>query len=95
MNSHEVKNSLRIFFDNWFGTVEVSESIKFVFYTNANIKKENKVGVLKDMKESLPEKPLLQLLYEKKYDEAFPFVLPIFREYYLEQHKKHVKKMKT
>lgn len=92
MNSHEVKNSLRIFFDNWFGTVEVSESIKFVFYTNANIKKENKVGVLKDMKESLPEKPLLQLLYEKKYDEAFPFVLPIFREYYLEQHKKHVKK---
>lgn len=78
MNSHEVKNSLRIFFDNWFGTVEVSESIKFVFYTNANIKKENKVGVLKDMKEPLPKKPLLQLLYEKKYDEAFPFVLGFF-----------------
>ena len=40
MNSHEVKNSLRIFFDTWYGTVEVSESIKFVFYTNTNIKKE-------------------------------------------------------
>ena len=39
MNSHEVKNSLRIFFDTWYGTVEVSESIKFDFYTNTNIKK--------------------------------------------------------
>ena len=47
MNSHEVKNSLRIFFDTWYGTVEVSESIKFVFYTNTNIKKEKKVGELK------------------------------------------------
>ena len=90
MNSKEVKNSLRIFFDNWYGTVEVSESIKFVFYTNADIKNENKVGELKKMKESLPEEPLLQLLCEKKYTEAFPFVLPIFKKYYLEQHKKHI-----
>ena len=52
MNSHEVKNSLRIFFDNWYGTVEASESIRFVFYTNTNIKKENKVGVLKDIEEA-------------------------------------------
>lgn len=90
MNSHEVKNSLRIFFDNWYGTVEASESIRFVFYTNTNIKKENKVGVLKDIEESLPEEPLLQLLCDKKYKEAFPFVLPIFKKYYLEQHKKHI-----
>ena len=62
MNDHEVKNSLRIFFDNWFGTVEGSESIKFVFYTNAMVKKEKKVGVLKDIKEQLPEEPLLKLL---------------------------------
>ena len=74
MNSHEVKNSLRIFFDNWYGTVEASESIRFVFYTNTNIKKENKVGVLKDIEESLPEEPLLQLLCDKKYKEAFPFI---------------------
>ena len=92
MNSHEVKNSLRIFFDTWYGTVEVSESIKFVFYTNTNIKKEKKVGELKKIKETLPEEPLIQLLCEKKYDEAFPFVLPIFRAYYLEQHKKHINK---
>lgn len=39
MNSHEIKNSLRIFFDAWLGTVEMSESIQFVFYTNTNIKK--------------------------------------------------------
>lgn len=90
MNSHEVKNSLRIFFDNWYGTVEASESIRFVFYTNTNIKKENKVGVLKDIEESLPEEPLLQLLCDKKYKEAFPFVLPILKKYYLEQHKKHI-----
>lgn len=94
MNSHEVKNSLRIFFDNWYGTVEASESIRFVFYTNTNIKKENKVGVLKDIKEPLPEEPLLQLLCEKKYTEAFPFVLPIFKQYYLEQHKKHIENEK-
>ena len=90
MNSHEVKNSLRIFFDTWYGTVEVSESIKFVFYTNTNIKKEKKVGELKKIKETLPEEPLIQLLCEKKYDEAFPFVLPVFRAYYLEQHKKQI-----
>lgn len=37
------------------------------------------------------KKPLLQLLSEKRYDEAFPFVLPIFKAYYIEQHSKHVK----
>ena len=45
MNSHEIKNSLRIFFDTWLGTVEMSESIQFVFYTNVKFKKENKAGV--------------------------------------------------
>lgn len=91
MNSHEIQNSLRIFFDNWIGTVETSESIQFVFYTNVNIKKENKAGIFKDAKITLPKEPLLQLLIEKRYDEAFPFVLPIFKAYYIEQHSKHVK----
>lgn len=91
MNSKEVKNSLRIFFDSWYGIVELSESIQFVFYTNTSISKENKVGVLKEIKEDLPEVPLLKLLAEKKYDQAFSFVLPIFKEYYLEQHRKHTK----
>ena len=45
---------------------------------------------MKDIEESLPEEPLLQLLCDKKYKEAFPFVLPIFKKYYLEQHKKHI-----
>ena len=89
MNSQEIKNSLRIFFDNWRGVVESSESMRFVFYTNAPILKEKKVGVLKNIKEELPEQALIQLLIEKKYDSAFPFVLPIMKEYYIEQHKKH------
>jgi hypothetical protein len=89
LNSEEIKNSLRIFFDNWQGIVESSESIQFVFYTNTTISKEYKVGVLSKMKEDLPTKPLLQLLVEREYDEAFPFVLPILKEYYLKQHSKH------
>ena len=89
MNSKEIKNSLRIFFDNWHGIVESSESMRFVFYTNASIIKEKKVGVLKNIKEDLPEQALIQLLIEKKYESAFPFVLPIMKDYYIEQHKKH------
>lgn len=89
MNSQEIKNSLRIFFDNWRSVVESSESMRFVFYTNAPILKEKKVGVLKNIKEELPEQALIQLLIEKKYESAFPFVLPIMKDYYIEQHKKH------
>jgi len=89
MNSQEIKNSLRIFFDNWHSVVESSESMQFVFYTNAPIVKEKKVGVLKNIKEELPEQALIQLLIEKKYESAFPFVLPIMKDYYMEQHKKH------
>lgn len=89
MNSQEIKNTLRIFFDNWNGVVECSESIQFVFYTGAAIIKEKKIGILQNDERELPQKPLLQLLKEKDYDSVFPFVLPIFKEYYLEQHKKH------
>lgn len=91
MNSQEIKNSLRIFFDNWHSIVESSESMRFVFYTNAPIIKEKKVGVLKNIKEELPEQALIQLLIEKKYESAFPFVLPIMKDYYIEQHRKHTK----
>ena len=66
INDEEIKKSLRIFFDNWYGTVEGSENIKFLFYTNASIKKEKKVGILKEIDMDLPKKPLLQLIVEKK-----------------------------
>jgi hypothetical protein len=95
MNSQEIKNSLRIFFDNWFGIVESSESIQFVFYTNTSIANENKIGVLKDIEDELPAEPLIQLLIEKKYELALPFVLPILRQYYIEQHGKHTKDIRT
>lgn len=91
MNSREIQNSLRIFFDTWLGAVETSESIQFVFYTNVNIKKENKSGIFKNVNVTFPKESMLQLLIEKKYDEAFPFVLPIFKAYYIEQHSKHIK----
>lgn len=93
INSEQIKNSLRIFLDNWFGTVEGSESIKFVFYTNANYKKEKKVGILKTIKEELPNEPILKLLREKRYKEAFPFVVPVLKEYYITQHKRHTDKI--
>lgn len=88
INSEEIKNSLRIFFDNW-RKVEQSENIIFVFYTNTKIAKEKKVGVLKGILEPLPTEPILQLLMEKKYDKAFQFALPVFKDYYIGQHKKH------
>jgi len=91
MNSHEVKNSLRIFFDTWRVIVESAESINFVFYTNTTIKQEYKTGVLKELDLELPEEPLLKLLIEKRYSESLPFIIPIFREYYIDQHKKHAK----
>ncbi|WP_277408546.1 hypothetical protein [Lacrimispora xylanisolvens] len=80
---------MRIFFDNWLGTVEASESIQFVFYTNTSIMKEKRVGVLQTLKLELPEEPILQLLIEKRYNEALPFVRPVIEGYYIEQHKKH------
>lgn len=89
LNSKEVKNSLRIFFDNWIGTVETSESIQFVFYTNTSIMKEKKVGALHDLGKELPEQPILQLLIEKRYYEALQYVRAVIEEYYIEQHKKH------
>ena len=58
----------------------MSESIQFVFYTNVKFKKENKAGVFKDKEVTFPDEPLLQLLSEKRYDEAFPFVLPIDKD---------------
>lgn len=91
LNSDEIRNSLRIFFDTW-RKVEEDESISFVFYTNTGIAKENCVGVLKQLKDNkvdLPNEAILKLLVEGKYDEALPFVVPVLKEYYIEQHKKH------
>jgi hypothetical protein len=89
LNSKEIKNSMRIFLDNWLGTVEASESIQFVFYTNTSIMKESRVGVLRNLEQKLPKEPILQLLMDKRYKEALPFVKPVIEDYYIEQHKKH------
>lgn len=88
LNSHEVKNSLRIFFDTW-RKVENDEKISFVFYTNTSISRENKVGEIKRLGLELPNEPILRLLIEKKYDKAMPIVIPILKHYYIEQYRKH------
>lgn len=88
INSTEVKNSLRIFFDTW-RKVENDEKISFVFYTNTSICKEHRVGEIKRLNLKLPDEPILELLIGKRYDEALPIVIPILREYYIEQYKKH------
>ena len=90
MNSDSVLNSLRIFFDNW-RALEQSESISFVFYTNTKIAKEKKAPIINDQILELPKEPLIQLLIEKKYDEALPYIKPIFRTYYTKQHAKHIR----
>lgn len=90
INSDEIKNSLRIFLDTW-RRVEYDENMTFVFYTNTSIVKEKKVGLIKDLDLKLPKEPVLQLLIEKKYDKALPIVIPILKDYYINQHnnKKH------
>lgn len=90
LNSEQVKNSLRIFFDNW-RNVEFDESISFLFYTTNCIAKEKKVGVIKELNLKLPKEPLLELLIQEKYDIVLPIFIPVFKEYYIEQYKKHIK----
>jgi len=37
----------------------------------------------------MPKEPLIRLLIDKKYNEALEFVVPVFKEYYIAQHKNH------
>lgn len=84
INSTEIKNTIRIYMDTW-RRIEEDENIVFIFYTNAGFKKEKRVGELAKFK-MLPNKPLLELLYEKEYDIALPYVIPIIKTYYISQH---------
>ncbi len=86
LNSIEIKKALRIFFDNWINIYEESESINFVFYTNTSVSKEKNVGLLEKM--VLPENPILQLLIEKKYEIALPFIKTVLSDFYIDEHKK-------
>lgn len=98
INSEEIIKSLRIFLDNWYFKIEMSNSIKFVFYTNTEYTKENRTDAIKaieaEIQESLPDDALIELLINKDYDKAFPFVLPILKDYYLKQHSKHTDNIK-
>jgi len=93
INSKEVKNSLRIFLDNW-RKVEDDENMTFLFYTNTSIAKEKSSGIIKDLEIELPDKPVIELLINKDYEKALPIVIPVLKEYYVAQHKKNLEKQK-
>ncbi|NFT07686.1 hypothetical protein FDF26_11535 [Clostridium botulinum] len=88
INSDEIKNSLRIFFDTW-RRVEEDENMTFVFYTNTSIAKENKTEIIKRLNLTLPKEPILELLINKEYDKVLPIIIPVFKEYYVKQHNKN------
>jgi len=91
LNSHEVINSLRIFFDNWREKTMNSEKINFAFFTNSSIAKEKSTQLLKQAGVELPEKPILELLISLKYDDVLEPFKVVFKDYYIQQHEKNLK----
>lgn len=85
INNDEIKNSLRIFLDTW-RRVEYDENMTFLFYTNTSIAKEKNVGVIKRLGLQLPRNPILELLINKDYDKALPIIVPVLKDYYINQH---------
>ncbi|HJV16054.1 MAG TPA: hypothetical protein VJ546_01470 [Bacillales bacterium] len=64
--SNEVKNSLISFLDCWFQYN--SEGLIFCFYTNVKIGKEYKTRYVKGLNITLPDKPVIELLIKKDFD---------------------------
>ncbi|QJC87672.1 hypothetical protein K1Y82_04030 [Bacillus inaquosorum] len=64
--SDEVKNSLISFLDCWFQYD--SEGLIFCFYTNVKIGKEYNTKYTNSLGVTLPEKPIIELLINKDYD---------------------------
>lgn len=94
LNSKEVINSIRIFFDNWRSQTMNSQNIKFAFYTNTTIAKENKTSLLKENNINLPNEPIIELLIKNQYDEVLEIFKLIFIDYYLHKHEQNLAKDK-
>jgi hypothetical protein len=66
--SGEVLNSLCSYLDCWIDA-KMSKYVYFTFYTNISITKEKQTKRLDRLKIFLPERPILELIAEGKYDE--------------------------
>lgn len=86
LNSEEVLKSLRIFFDNWREHVRYSKEIKFVFYTNTSIAKENSTKKIRELSLDLPNEPILSLLQKGEYLNCLSVFKVLFKDYYIQQH---------
>lgn len=80
LNSHEVKNSLVSFFDIYLSKWEASETLSLAFHSTNKIAKERKTQAISESEIQLPDRPILELLIERKFDEpnlisAIRFVL--------------------
>lgn len=65
--SDEIKNSMVSFIDCWLNEKR-DRSLVFCFYTNIRIAREHNTEYTKKLGITLPDKPILELLMEKKLD---------------------------
>ena len=74
LNSDEIKKSIVNFIDYYLES-EFSKSIHFVFFTNVKYKKEGSSGIIKEIGLSLLDKPALEYLESKNFDdESIKFI---------------------
>lgn len=83
-SSDEVKKSLVNFFDIWCRN-ELSESIRFAFYTTSNYTKEKNTEVIERLGIMLPDRPIIELLRDRRYEynDVLEKVITIFKDYYI------------
>ena len=83
-SSDEVKKSLVNFFDIWCRN-ELSESIRFAFYTTSNYAKEKNTEVIERLGVMLPDRPIIELLRDRRYEynDVLENVITIFKDYYI------------
>lgn len=89
LDSVAVKKSVQIFLDNWL-KMDKSQSVSFVFYSNARRSKENKKPFSDILKRnsslSFPNTSMIQLLAKGDWNKVKPFFIPTFKEYYMNRH---------
>lgn len=74
LNSDEIKKSIVNFIDHYLES-EFSKSIHFVFFTNVKYKKEGNSGIIREIGLPLLDKPALEYLESKKFnDESIRFI---------------------
>jgi hypothetical protein len=80
LNSIEVKKSICIFLNKWINVKD--ESIRFVFYTNVEITKEKKVGILQPPKKKCIEL-LIDVMNPSSWLEVKAYFINVIKDYYI------------